>query len=82
MTPCKGIINANYADDPALLVNTPAQVESLLHYLEQAASGIGLYMNSHKPVFFWFRVELEAIVMKGHTTFPKSPRLGPCHQIV
>ena len=34
--------NADYTDDLALLTNTPAQAESLLHSLEQAARGIGL----------------------------------------
>ena len=36
------ITDADYADDIALLANTPAQAETLLHSLEQAASGIGL----------------------------------------
>ena len=39
------MINADYADDPMLLANTPAQAASLLHSLEQVAGGISLYMN-------------------------------------
>ena len=35
-------MNEDYADDIALLVNTPTQAESLLHSQEQAADGIGL----------------------------------------
>ena len=31
------ILNTYYTDDLALLANTPAQAESLLHNLEQAA---------------------------------------------
>ena len=33
----------DYADDIALLANIPAQAESLLHGLEQAAAGIGFH---------------------------------------
>ena len=43
--------NTDYADDLVLLANTPAQAESLLHSLEQTASGIGLYVNSDKTEF-------------------------------
>ena len=35
-------------NDIALLANTPAQANSLLHGLESAARGIGLYVNSDK----------------------------------
>ena len=40
--------DTNYADDLALLTNTPTQTESLLHGLEQAA--VGLYVNTDKAV--------------------------------
>ena len=46
--------NYNYVDDLALLANTPTQAESLQHSLEQAARGIGLYMNSDKTEFMHF----------------------------
>ena len=36
----------HYADDLVFLANTTAQVESLLHSLEKAVGGIGLYVNS------------------------------------
>ena len=39
------MIDVGYADDLALLVNTPATVESLLHSLERAARRIGVYLN-------------------------------------
>ena len=45
------ITDADNADDIILLVNTPAQAESLLHSLEQAASGIGLYMKADNTDF-------------------------------
>ena len=46
--PVKTITDADYADDIALLANTPNQSETLLHSLEQAAAGIGLHVNAYK----------------------------------
>ena len=48
MYPAKTITNADYADDIAILANTPNQAETLLHSLERAAAGIGLHVNAHK----------------------------------
>ena len=48
--PAETITDADYTDDQALLTNTPAQAESLLHSLEQAAGGISLHMNTNKTV--------------------------------
>ena len=45
---------ADYADDIAILANTPNQAETLLHSLEQAAAGIGLHGNSHKTKYMCF----------------------------
>ena len=36
------------AVDIAILANTPAQAETLLHSLERAAAGMGLHVNAHK----------------------------------
>ena len=41
-------MNADYADDIVLLANALNQAESLQHSLEQAASGIGLHVNTDK----------------------------------
>ena len=49
--PAKTITDANYADDIAILANTPDQAETLLHSLERAAAGIGLYVNAHKTEY-------------------------------
>ena len=38
----KTITDTENADEPALIVNTPAQAESLLHSLKQTARGTGL----------------------------------------
>ena len=52
--PTQTITDANYADDIALLANTPAQAESLLHSLKQAAAGIGLHVNADKTEYMCF----------------------------
>ena len=52
--------NTNYADDLAILANTLAQAETLLHSLEQAAAGIGLHVNAHKTEYMCFN-------QAGHT---------------
>ena len=52
--PTQTIMDAEYADDIALLVNTPAQAEYLLHSLEQAVASIGLNVNSHKTEYMCF----------------------------
>ena len=44
------ISDVNYANDTALLANTPTQGKSLVHRLEQAAGGIGLHVNADKTV--------------------------------
>ena len=52
--PAKTIIDADYADDIAILENTPNRDETLLHSLEQAAAGIGLHVNAHKTEYMCF----------------------------
>ena len=47
----KTITDADYADDIAILANTPNQAETLLHSLERVAAGIGLYVNAHKTEY-------------------------------
>ena len=48
------ITDADYADDIALLANTPTQAKSLLHSLEQIAGGIGLHVNADKMEYMCF----------------------------
>ena len=44
--------DVDYADDKALLANTPPQVESLQHSLEQVAvEGINLYVNVNQTEY-------------------------------
>ena len=52
--PAKTITDADYADDIAILANTPNQAETLLHSLERAAAGIGLYVNEHKTKYMCY----------------------------
>ena len=52
--PAKTITDADYADDLALLANTPNQAETLLHSLERAAAGIGLHVNVHKTEYMCY----------------------------
>ena len=52
--PAKTITDADYADDLALLANTPNQAEILLHSLERAAAGIGLLVNAHKTEYMCY----------------------------
>ena len=51
----ENITDADYADDLALLTNKPAQAESLLHSLEQAAKSNNLGMNANKTKFMCFK---------------------------
>ena len=46
--PAKTITDANYADDIAILANTPVQAKTLLHTLERATACFVLHVNAHK----------------------------------
>ena len=48
------ITDADYADDIALLANTPTQAEYLLHSLERATGGIVPHVNADKTEFMCF----------------------------
>ena len=63
--PAKTITNANYADDTALLTNTPTQAETRLHSLEQAAAGIGLHVNAHKMEYMYFNQTGDISTLNG-----------------
>ena len=53
--PAHTITDADYANDIALLANTPVQAETLLHRLEWAATGIGLHVNGDKMEYMCFK---------------------------
>ena len=52
--PAQTITDMHYTNDIVLLANTPAQDETLLHSLEQAAAGIGVHVNSDKTEYMCF----------------------------
>ena len=52
--PTKTITDADYADDIAILANTPNQAKTLLHSLERAAAGIGQHVNAHKTEYMCY----------------------------
>ena len=63
--PAKTFTDADYADDIALLANTPNQAETLLHSLERAAAGIGLHVNAHKTEFICFNQKGDISTLDG-----------------
>ena len=63
--PAKTITDADYADDTALLANTPNQAETLLHSLERATAGIGLHVNAHKTEFMCFNQKGDISTLDG-----------------
>ena len=52
--PAQTIMDADYADNIALLANTPAQAKTLLHSLKWAAAGIGFHVNADKTEYMFF----------------------------
>ena len=52
--PAQTITDADKAEDIALLANTLALAEYLLHRLEHAAGGIGLHVNADRPEYMFF----------------------------
>ena len=65
MIPTKSISDTDYADDIALLANTPTPTKSLLHSLEQAAGDIGLLMNADKTEYMCFNQEGDISTLSG-----------------
>ena len=63
--PAKTITDADYADDIALLANTPNQAETLLHTLERATAGIGLHVNAHKTEYMCFNQKGDISTLGG-----------------
>ena len=63
--PAQTIRDADYADDIALLANTPARTETLLHSLEWAAAGIGLHVNADKTEYMCFNQRGDISTLNG-----------------
>ena len=58
-------MNADCADDIALLTNTPTQYESLRQRLEQVAAGIDLHVNADKTEYIYFNQRGENLILTG-----------------
>ena len=58
-------MDADYADDIALLENSPAQAKSPLHSLEWAAAGIRLHVNAHKTEYMCFHKRGDISTLSG-----------------
>ena len=63
--PAKTITDAVYADDIAILANTPNQAETLLQSLEQGAASIGLHVNAHKTEYMCFNQTSDISTLDG-----------------
>ena len=63
--PAQKITDADYADNIALLANSPAQTETLLHSLERAAAAIGLHVNPHKTKYMCFNQRGDISTLNG-----------------
>ena len=61
------ITDADYADDIALLANTPAQAETLLLGLERVATGIGLHVNADKTEYMYFNQRSDISTLNGNS---------------
>ena len=64
------ITDVDYADDIALLANTPGQSQSLLHSLEWTAVDIGFHVNVDKTKFMWFKQRGDISILNE-----RSPKL-------
>ena len=58
-------MDVDYADDIALLANTPNQAESLLHSLEWAAGSIGLHDNADRADYMCSDQRGDIYTLKG-----------------
>ena len=59
--------DTDYADDIALLANTPMQAETLLHSLEKAAAGMSLHANAHKTEYMCFNQTGDISTLNGNS---------------
>ena len=63
--PAQTITDADYADNIALLANTPTQAETLLHSPERTAAGIGFHVNAHKTEYTCFKQRGDIFTLNG-----------------
>ena len=63
--PATTVTDADYADDIAILANTPDQAETLLHSLERTAENIGLYVDAHKTEYMRYNQTGDISTLEG-----------------
>ena len=63
--PAHIITDMEYDDDIALLANTPAQAETLLHSLELAVADIGPHVNADKTEYMCFNQRGDISTLNG-----------------
>ena len=63
--PAKTITDADYADEIVILAKTPGEAETLLHSLERAAAGVGLYVNAHRTEYMSFNETGDIFTLGG-----------------
>ena len=63
--PATTITDADYADDIAILANTPDQAETLLHSLERTAASLGLYVDAHKTEYMCYNQTGDISTLEG-----------------
>ena len=73
------LTDADYADDIAILANTPNQAETLLNSLEQAAAGIGLHVNAYKTEYLCFNKKKKKKRRHFHTRRKLSETVRQVH---
>ena len=72
--PAETITNTDYADDLALLANTSATAESLLHSLKHAVGGIDHHVNANKTEYMCFK--------QGAISIPRGERQKLVHKFM
>ena len=78
MIPAETIMDADYADNIALLANTPTQTKSLLHSLEQAAGGTSVHVDADKMEYMYFNQKRKHL----HTKWLFSETSGQVDEIL
>ena len=59
------VTDVEYADDIALIANTPSQAEFPIHSLEWTAGGISLHITANKTEYMCFNQKGDISTLKG-----------------
>ena len=79
--PAKTFTDEDYADEVAILANTPNQAETVLHSMEEAVAGIGLPVNAYKTEYMCFNQTGDISTLDGSSptkeTVSHQPKKTP-----